>query len=140
MFKVNPLIVFLVTVLISVHANSGEMADTEVRAQIIALDDAWIKAEVGHDQPALEDILDEQFLVTYPSGRTGDRADFVSRVMNSDIPPFEVIHEEIRVHGDTVVVLDSSTDGKTKYTWVAVRKGQSWKVVSEVFSKVVQAN
>jgi hypothetical protein len=140
MLKVNPVIVFLVTVLISVHAQSGEIADADVRAEIIALDDAWINAEVSHDQAALEDILDEQFLVIYPSGRTGDRTDFISRVMSSDIPPFEVIHEEIRVHGNTVVVVDSSTDGKKKYTWVAVSKGQSWKVVSEVFSKVAQAN
>jgi len=58
--------------------------------------------------------------------------------MQSDIKPLDVIQEEIRVHGNTVVVIDSSTDRKTKHTWVAVRKGGSWKVVSEVFSRVAE--
>lgn len=129
----------MVAILVPSFAPSAEMPVPDARAGIIALDDAWIRAEVGRDRAALEAILDEQFLATLSSGKTIDRTEFISTVMNSDIKPFEVIHEEIRVHGNTVVVIDSSTDRKTRYTWVAVRKGESWKVVSEVFSKVSEA-
>jgi len=138
--KARHFIAFLAAVLISPCALSAETTGSDVKAEIIALDNAWIEAEVGQDQAALETILDERFLATFASGRTIDRATFISIVMQSDIEPFEVVHEEIRIHGNTAVVVDTSTDGKTKYTWVAVKKGKSWKVISEVFSKIAEAN
>lgn len=137
--KTLHIIVLTAAVLISSSTFSGDMPGSDTRAEIIALDKAWIEAEVGRDQAALENILDEQFLATFASGKTIDRTTFIATIMQSDIKPFEVIHEEIRVHGNTVVVIDSSTDRKTKYTWIAVRKGESWKVVSEVFSRVAEA-
>lgn len=105
-------------------------------AELIALDDAWIDAEVRGDRAALERILHEQFLATYPSGRTVDRATFIDDVLKNDIAPFVVIHESIRVHGDTALIIDVSESGNTKYTWVAVRTSGQWRVISETFTKV----
>lgn len=133
-------VVLLLTSLLSSHARSDDIPSGEVTAEIVALDNAWIQAEVERDRAALEKILDEQFLVTYSSGKTIDRAAFISRIMQSDIKPFEVIHEEIRVHGNTVLVIDSSTDKKTRFVWIAVKKGDQWKVISEVFVTVKAPN
>jgi hypothetical protein len=105
-------------------------------AELIALDDAWIDAEVRGDRAALERILHEQFLATYPSGRTVDRATFIDDVLKNDIAPFVVIHESIRVHGDTALIIDVSESGNMKYTWVAVRASGQWRVISETFTKV----
>ncbi|MDH4043370.1 MAG: nuclear transport factor 2 family protein [Gemmatimonadota bacterium] len=54
-------------------ARAAQAAGASAEAEIVALDDAWIDAEVRHDRPALERILDERFLVTFASGRTLDR-------------------------------------------------------------------
>lgn len=105
-------------------------------AELIALDEAWIDAEVRGDRAALERILHEQFLATYPSGRTVDRATFIDDVLKNDIAPFVVIHESIRVHGDTALIIDVSESGNTKYTWVAVKTSGQWRVISETFTKV----
>ena len=105
-------------------------------AELIALDEAWIDAEVRGDRAALERILHEQFLATYPSGRTVDRATFIDDVLKNDIAPFVVIHESIRVHGDTALIIDVSESGNTKYTWVAVRTSGQWRVISETCTKV----
>ena len=105
-------------------------------AELIALDEAWIDAEVRGDRAALERILHEEFLATYPSGRTVDRATFIDDVLKNDIAPFVVIHESIRVHGDTALIIDVSESGNTKYTWVAVRTSGQWRVISETFTKV----
>lgn len=43
----------------SMCIGSAQATDTDERAELIALDDAWIDAEVGHDKDALEQILDE---------------------------------------------------------------------------------
>lgn len=111
-------------------------AESLAEAELIALDDAWIEAEVGGDRKALERILDEQFLATWASGKTIDRTAFIDYILSKEIPPFDVVHDAIRVHGDTAVVIDLSETGKTKYTWIAVKRDGRWRVISETISRV----
>jgi Domain of unknown function (DUF4440) len=105
-------------------------------SELIALSDAWIDAEVHHDKAALERLLDERFLVTFASGNTLDRTAFVDRLMNMEIKPFEVLNEVVNVHGDAALVISTTTDHTTKFTWVAVKKEGQWRVISETFSKI----
>jgi hypothetical protein len=106
------------------------------QAELVALTRAWIEAEVHRDQAALERILDERFLATYASGKTIDRSAFIDAIMRSKLEPFTVINQVIDVHGDTALVIDASENGKTKFTWIAVRKEGQWRVISETFSHV----
>ncbi|MEZ5277884.1 MAG: nuclear transport factor 2 family protein [Opitutaceae bacterium] len=103
-------------------------------AELIALDKAWIDAEVNRDQATLEQILDERFLATFSSGKTIDRTAYIAWIMESEIEPFEVLHDEIRVHGDTALVIDSTLDRLTKLTYVAVKKEGQWRVISQTFT------
>ena len=64
-------------------------------SELIALSDAWIEAEVRHDSEALERLLDERFMVTFVSGRTMNRAEFIEWVRMADIKPFQVNNESI---------------------------------------------
>ena len=111
-------------------------ADDPAEAELIALDDAWIDAEVSGDRAALERILHENFLVTYPSGRTVDRTTFVDGILENRPAPFTVIHESIQVHGDTALIIDVSEDGGLKFTWIAIKRGNQWRVISETASRV----
>jgi hypothetical protein len=111
-------------------------ADSLAEAELIALDDAWIDAEVSGDRKALERILDEQFLATWASGKTIDRTAYIDYILSEEISPFSVVHDDIRVHGDTAVVIDVSESGKTKFTWIAVKREGQWRVISETFSRV----
>jgi Domain of unknown function (DUF4440) len=109
---------------------------SEQESELIALSDAWIEAEVRHDTSALERLLDERFLVTFASGQTIDRAGFIAWIQKSDIKPFQVRNEAIHIHGDTAVVIGVDSGRTVKFTWVAVKRGQRWQVVSETFSRV----
>ena len=111
-------------------------ADSLSEAELIALDDAWIDAEVSGDREALERILDEQFLATWASGKTIDRSEYIDYILSEELSPFSVVHDSIRVHGDTAVVIDVSETGKTKFTWIAVKRHGQWRVISETFSRV----
>lgn len=113
--------------------------DPRVRAELQALVDSWIDAEVRDDRRALEDILHEDFLSTFASGKTLDRAAYIDFIIALDISPFTVRNESIRQHGDTVVVIDVSESGTTKFTWIAVRRDGDWKVISQTFSTVTSA-
>ena len=105
-------------------------------SELIALNNAWIDAEVHHDKAALERLLDERFLVTNSSGKTVDRMTFVDHIMNTKIAPFEVLNETVNVHGDAALVISTTTDHTAKFTWIAVKKAGQWRVISETFSKI----
>lgn len=123
---------------ICAHARESaeEAPDQPAVAELIALDDAWMEAEVHGDKAALERILHEDFLTTYPSGRTVDRTAFIDAILSNPPAPFTVRHESIRVHGDTALIIDVSEDGATKFTWIAVKRDGEWRAISETFSKV----
>jgi len=112
---------------------------TSAEAELIALDRAWIDAEVHHDKAALERLLDERFLVTSASGSTVDRTAFIERIMTKTISPFEVIHDVIIVHDGTALIIDLTSDRATKFTWIAIKKNGNWRVVSETMTKVAPA-
>lgn len=104
--------------------------------ELVALSNEWIDAEVHHDKAALERLLDERFLVTFASGKTVDRTEFVDRIMNTKIEPFDVLNEVVNVHGDAALIIGTTPDHSTKFTWVAVKKAGQWRVISETFSKI----
>lgn len=106
------------------------------REELTALVNAWIDAEVQSDGAALEEILHEDFLSTFASGRTLDRASYIDFILSLDIPPFKVINESMVQHGDTVVVIDITDSGTTKFTWIAIRRDAQWKVIAQTFSSV----
>jgi hypothetical protein len=117
-------------------ARAEESNWTGVQAELVALSDAWIAAEVAHDRAALERILDERFLAMRASGETMDRAAYIEWILGSEIQPFTVLNDEVRVFGDTGLVISSTTSRKTRFTWIAVRQGGSWRVISETFTRV----
>ena len=63
-------------------------ADSLAEAELVALDHAWIDAEVSGDRKALERILDEQFLATWASGKTIDRTAYLIALLNEKIAVF----------------------------------------------------
>jgi hypothetical protein len=108
----------------------------EVRNELTALVEAWIDAEVQSDGSALEEILHEDFLSTFASGTTLDRTSYIDFITGLDISPFNVKNESMVQHGDTVVVIDLSESGTTKFTWIAISRNDQWKVIAQTFSNV----
>jgi len=106
------------------------------RSTLIALSDAWIDAEVGHDRAALERILDDRFLATLASGKTLDRTAYIDWIAKMTLDPFKVLNEVVNIYGDTAVVISTTTDRETKFTWIAVKRNGRWRVISETFSEV----
>ena len=110
---------------------------SEEQQELVRLSDAWIDAEVKHDKAALERILDERFLATFAkSGKTIDRSAYIAWIMQNEIGPLTVVNEVVNIHGDAALVI--ATEGTTKFTWVAVKKGGQWVVISETFSKITE--
>lgn len=115
---------------------TGNAGGLNPDAEIIALSDAWIQAEIKHDKSTLERVLDEQFLATLTSGKTIDRRAYIEWITSAKIDPFVVVKEAIRIHGDAALVIGVIKEDDLKVSWVAVRKSGAWKAISLTFSKV----
>lgn len=128
-----------VTAVSSIDAATADPAtdpvEPGVRTELTELVEDWIDAEVQSDPEGLERILHEDFLSTFASGVTLDRDAYIDFIIGLDIPPFTVRNESMIQHGDTVVVIDVSDSGTTKFTWIAIRRDNRWKVISQTFSK-----
>jgi hypothetical protein len=133
--------IMIAALLAGTLANAEDSAATSPtpseRAELTALVEAWIDAEVVDDREALERILDEDFVSTFASGKTLDRTAYIDVIVSMEIPPFTVTNDYMAVHGDTAVVIDVSESGKTKFTWIARRVNGEWKVISQTFSTVL---
>ena len=130
------MIVPLLAVLQFTAKSASADVDPEVRTELTVLVNAWIDAEVEDDRAGLERILHEDFLSTFASGATLERTEYIDFIIGLDISPFKVINESMRQHGDTAVVIDVSEDGKTKFTWIAIKREGEWKVIAQTFSRV----
>jgi hypothetical protein len=116
--------------------SASNAVEPGVRAELTELVEAWIDAEVHSDPEGLEQVLHEDFLSTFASGVTLDRDAYITFIVGLDIPPFTVRNESMVQHGDTVVVIDVSDSGETKFSWIAIRRDSQWQVISQTFSKV----
>lgn len=130
----------LMPILACILAGSAHAEQSDQAPELIALSKAWIDAEVNHDKSTLERLLDDRFLATYSSGKTIDRTAFIDRIMKAEIKPFQVLNEVVNVHGDTALVIDTTTDHTIKFTWIAVKKEGQWRVISETFSRMTVPN
>ena len=112
--KLTRLIVVSASLILMVQsaAVSEEVAvEPQVRAELTALVNAWIDAEVEDDRSALEEILHEDFLSTFASGQTLDRDSYIDVIIALDSSPFTVNNESMRQFGDTVVSAASTGRG-----------------------------
>ncbi len=130
--------VVLFPVLVIAAAPDRGSSDSQAKMELTALVEAWIDAEVQSDRRALEKILHPEFLSTFASGTTLNRDAYIDFIAGLDIAPFSVRNETTRIHGDTAVVIDVSTDGRTKFTWIAVKREGRWQAIAQTFSSVRQ--
>ncbi len=128
----------LLTILAVSPATRAQQANApSAEDQIRALDKEWANAEVAKDRIALERILDEGFVVTFSSGKTFDRGEFIDLILKVNMPPFNIVHDTIRINGDTAIIVDRFGDNlDTKCTWVAVKRNGQWRVIAEQMTKI----
>jgi ketosteroid isomerase-like protein len=86
------------------HA-SPKSSDYEVSLAIRQLNDEWVRAVVGRDQPTLERIMAEDFNFTFLLDGD-DKAQFISDVISGDLKVEQFKREQVhvRVYGATAVL------------------------------------
>jgi uncharacterized protein (TIGR02246 family) len=131
------------------QAQKGSKAEQEVRK----LERAWLDAYEQHDAKAMNAIVADDFVITFPDGSRQTKQQVVDSVKaprNPASPSLKFYTEDVqaRVYGDTViligrVVTEYQRDGKTvkeqsRYTDTYIKRRGRWQVVASHLSNVPQ--
>lgn len=122
-------------------------ADAKQQASQLLRD--WVTAENEHDAPALDRILDDQFISTYAAGKPTRKAAFIASLTKGKPDPRQtqsIEDETVVVDGDTAILVGTDTFHRTdhaepdglalRYTITCVRKNGHWVALAEHIVKL----
>jgi ketosteroid isomerase-like protein len=119
----------------ALQTDASTAASTSDEDQIRAFDQRWCDAEFAHNRKALEQILADGFVATFEDGETFEKAAFIDLIMKYNFrSSFNTVHDIIRVHGDTAIVVARFGFGdtlRTKVTAVVMKQNGQWRAVAE---------
>lgn len=121
-------------------------AEQEVRK----LERAWLDAYEQYDTAAMNAIVADDFLITFPDGSSQTKGQVVESIRTPPPPGnttrFQTSETRARVYGDTVVLTGRvvgtySRDGQSRsdhyrYTDTYVKHGGRWQVIASHLSKI----
>lgn len=122
-----------------------QSAPADPRNEILRRERQWLDAYERHDASLMEDILAPEFVITYPSGRTMDRAAVLAQLGGASGPSgmrFRTEDTDVRVAGDSatvtgVLVMESPRGARrTRYSDSWSRRSGAWRVVASVLSEM----
>ena len=97
---------------IAVQADSPSAPDARqpsAEAEVRALEQQWVEAELRRDAGAVAELLDDQFLVVFGAGKPIDKAQFVKAVPSFTSTSQVLSDQIVRVAGDTAIVIGRDT-------------------------------
>ncbi|MFN2509557.1 MAG: serine hydrolase [Chthoniobacterales bacterium] len=114
------------------------------------LERAWLDAYEQNDLKAMDAIVADDFIITFPSGRQQTKAQIIESIKTPRGPAgaqkFRTEEVQARVYGDTVIltgrlVSESQRENKSSkehmlYTDTYVRRTDGWQVVASHLSNV----
>ena len=113
-----------------------------IRTKVLALENAWNRAEEQKDVKALDGLLASSLVYIDYDGTLMNKAQFLTSVRTTSLHPEQIVNESMTasVYGDTVVVTGVYRDkgaqsgkayfrrGRFTDTWV--RQNEEWKCVA----------
>jgi len=134
-------------------AQTGPAQEPETEAAQTAVrqtERAWLDAYEQNDVKAMDAIVADDFVITFPSGRKQTKPQIVESLQRPQQPgsgsKFRTEEVQARVYGETVVlsgrlVSEYQREGKPStehmlYTDTWIRRGGSWQVVASHLSKL----
>ena len=119
----------------------------QAEKQITALYERMYDAMIAKDVAALQDILDERFVLVHMTGLRQSREAFLRSVADGTLNYYEAIHHDmpVEITGDTAVIsgqsfVEAAVFGGGRHRWrlqqriTLKRKGDVWRMVESMAS------
>jgi uncharacterized protein (TIGR02246 family) len=137
----------------AVTAVSQTQRTTKAEQEVRKLERAWLDAYEQYDAKAMETIVANDFMITFPDGSMQTKPQILESIKaprNPANPSSRFYTEDVqaRVYGDTVILMgrvvsEYQRDGKTvkdqsRYTDTYVKRDGRWQVVASHLSNVAR--
>ena len=112
--RVLPL-VLVMSMTLAPRANpGGPQADDATK--IVALENLWNQMQLNHDAPAMEKMIDDDFVLTDYDGGLSNKAQFLDSIKDMSIKLTQEMSEGMKLHqhGNTVVVTGATREKGTQ--------------------------
>ena len=115
-------------------------AETEEEA-VFAVEDAWVAAEIGHDEATLRPVIDDQLVFNGNNGQVSGKDAMIESVLGSEMIGQTITERTVLVDGDTAVIFGTTefhyassdaedTPSRVRYTTVYVKRDSHWRAVA----------
>jgi ketosteroid isomerase-like protein len=125
------------------QVRAGKAGQAAVEAEVRRLERRWLDAYEQHDAAAMDSIVADEFIITYPQGGTMAKPAIMAQIRartEGGGPRFSTEEVIARTFGDTIVLTGilvmEGRRGKqrSRYTDTWVRRGGRWQVVASHLS------
>jgi len=122
-------------------ANPGPPQSDDA-SKIIAMENLWNQMQLNHDAPAMEKMLDTDFVLTDYDGSLLDKKQFLDSIKDMSIKLTQEMSEGMKLHqhGNTVVITGATREKGTlngkpfahngRFTDTWIRKDGKWLCVA----------
>jgi hypothetical protein len=122
-------------------ADGSEVKAQSDEQQVIAIETAWVDAEVQRDDAVLDRVLDDRFLVNSGKGVPRNKASVIADVRGWTLVAETITDRTVLVDGDTAIVFGTASfrfavDGKddevsaARYTTTYVKRDGRWRALA----------
>jgi ketosteroid isomerase-like protein len=123
-----------------VGAESDEGPMTE-EAQVAAVEDEWLAAEVAHDEAFLRRVMDDRYTMNRRNGTTLGKEEYIAGILGGVMVDVWASERTVLVDGDTAVtfatvnVIDEGVPAdapprSSRYTLVYVKRDGQWRAIA----------
>ena len=117
-------------------------APSGVEQQVTAIDDEYVVAEVGHDEPAMRRLIDDRFVFNTGRGAMMGKEAFIAQALKLPMVGQTISERSVLVEGDMAFVFattelrfagapgEAETVSTYRYTCAYVRREGQWRMLA----------
>lgn len=101
--------------ILTLGANPGAPQSDDA-SKVVAMENLWNQMQLNHDAPAMEKMIDEDFVLTDYDGTLLDKKQFLDSIKDMSIKLTQEMSEGMKLHqhGNTVVITGATREKGTQ--------------------------
>ena len=136
---------FALLLLLLASCATAPLPSADAEREVRSTERRWLDIYGQRDAAAMEAILEDDFVITFPNGSMQRKADVVAlmrRGAGKASPRFVTEGTVVHVYGDTVILtgvvktIRADRTDASRYTDTYVRRGGVWRVAASHLSEV----